>query len=57
MERDESNITKTGLMITQVFSEYQNPVANIMTAAPTTEAQSFKIFKDEHIESTYFYEY
>lgn len=56
MEIDKINITKQGLWIADIFSEYQNPVNNIMTNQPTTEAHSSKIFKDGHVESEYFYE-
>lgn len=56
MEADKINITKQGLWIANMFSEYQNPVNDIMTNQPVIEAHSSKIFKDEHVESEYFYE-
>ena len=56
MELNNINITKQGLWISDTFSEYKNPVSDILSSAPTEEADKSRVYKDSHIEGTYFYE-
>ena len=56
MELNNINITKQGLWIANTFSEYKNPVSNILSSAPTEEADKSRIYQDDHVEGTYFYE-
>lgn len=50
------NITKQGLWIADTFSEYKNPVSDILSNAPTEEADKSRTYKDSHVEGTDFYE-
>ena len=50
------NITKQGIWYGSNFSEYKNPVANILTSEPTTEADKARVYDDEHVEAVCFYE-
>lgn len=56
MELNNINITKQGLWISDTFSEYKNPVSNILSSAPTEETDKSRVYKDGHVEGTDFYE-
>ena len=56
MITENINITKQGLWISDTFSEYKNPVNDILSSAPTEEADKSKVYKDGHVEGVYFYE-
>ena len=56
MELNNINITKQGLWISDTFSEYKNPVSNILSSAPTEEADKSRVYKDGHVEGSDFYE-
>ena len=56
MITENINITKQGLWIADTFSEYKNPVSDILSSAPTEEADKSRVYKDGHVEGTGFYE-
>lgn len=56
MITENINITKQGLWIADTFSEYKNPVNDILSSAPTEEADKSRVYKDGHVEGTGFYE-
>ena len=56
MITENINITKQGLWIADTFSEYKNPVSDILSSAPTEEADKSIVYKDGHVEGTGFYE-
>ena len=56
MITENINITKQGLWFSDTFSEYKNPVNDILSSAPTEEADKSRIYKDGHVEAAYFYE-
>ena len=57
MNAENINITKQGLWISKEFSEFTPPIADILAAVPTTPAAAAKIYKDDHVESSLFYEF
>lgn len=56
MELNNINITKQGLWISDTFSEYKNPVSDILSSTPTEEADKSRVYKNGHVEGTCFYE-
>ena len=57
MNTENVNITKQGLWISEEFSEFISPVADILAAVPTTPAAAARVYKDDHVESPLFYEF
>lgn len=56
MTTENINITKQGLWIADIFSEYKNPDNYISSGTPTEKADKSRVYKDGHVESTDFYE-
>ena len=50
------NITKQGIWIAYTFSQYKNPVSDILSSTPTEEADKSRVYKDGHVEGTDLYE-
>ena len=57
MNTENVNITKQGLWISEEFSEFVSPVADILAAVPTTQAAAARVYKGDHVESPLFYEF